>query len=580
MAIMIPSIPNECDERSREEEIFYSLRDHLPDEYYVFHSFRFIEIDNNEWEEKETDFVIFHKHKGILCLEAKAGAVSFDGERWHYGNHSEMRDPFAQANSAKWKLEKCIGSFPEGKKLLQDCKMLAAVWFPSLDICRKNKLVLPQNTAPELILTGSDLEDPLPGIERIFNIGTHITRKDFDTGELVRIPVSGELSREDSLFIRQHILCPSFNILPSKTEELDYKKERFNALIKEQYNLLNYLEDQRTAVINGAAGTGKTMIAVEKARRNAAEGSFVLFLCFNIRLKEYLEKTYAYPGVDYYTIDKFACHLCNTKEADFDLLIYRLMEMREEHTFPYRHIIIDEAQDFGQNRIIQAGDLCSCFEDIVLSEETGSFYVFYDKMQTVQSFKLPPFIDEADCKLTLYKNCRNTRRIAETSFKPLKKTPKLFDSAINGSLPEIFFVEDKLQTQKLLDKVISESFARGITNLQVLTCAAEGRSTLEPYLDEHGDYEYKNKKIPFTTCRKFKGLEADKIIIVDVTRNMLSEDNKVFYVGTSRARLELCILADISAEDATAIVGDMGSFVKKNAPCATLAKLLGCKPGE
>lgn len=49
-----------------------------------------------------------------------------------------------------------------------------------------------------------------------------------------------------------------------------------NQLLYEQYRLLDFLEDQPTAVINGAAGTGKTMIAVEKARRNSIDGEAIM----------------------------------------------------------------------------------------------------------------------------------------------------------------------------------------------------------------------------------------------------------------------------------------------------------------
>ena len=57
--------------------------------------------------------------------------------------------------------------------------------------------------------------------------------------------------------------------------------EQMNQLLREQYKLLDFLEDQDTAVINGAAGTGKTMLAIEKARRHSIEGEKVLFLCYN-----------------------------------------------------------------------------------------------------------------------------------------------------------------------------------------------------------------------------------------------------------------------------------------------------------
>jgi len=255
------------------------------------------------------------------------------------------------------------------------------------------------------------------------------------------VQVYGNLTKDEANSLLNNILCPSFNILPSKTLELDYKRERFNALIKEQCNLLDYLEEQRSAVINGAAGTGKTMIAIEKARRHSSNGESVLFLCFNSKLKDFLEVNYRYPNVEYYTIDGFACKLCNSQTADFEALELQIIELVENNQFPYTHIIIDEGQDLGQERI-QSTKILELLEEIVLSKPTGTFYVFYDKLQLVQSYQLPKLIQEADCKLTLYKNCRNTKKIAETSFKPLKTVPKLFESALNGNLPVISFIDE------------------------------------------------------------------------------------------------------------------------------------------
>ena len=74
MAIMIPHVPNDFTPESREGDMFFSLQK-LPDDYYVFHSFRIINIIDSEWKENEIDFVIFNRNKGIICLEAKAGHI-------------------------------------------------------------------------------------------------------------------------------------------------------------------------------------------------------------------------------------------------------------------------------------------------------------------------------------------------------------------------------------------------------------------------------------------------------------------------------------------------------------------------
>ena len=566
MAIMIPYIPSDYQPESREGEMFEAL-EKLPDDYYVFHSFKMVDIVDNEWKEHEIDFVIFNEKKGILALEAKAGQVWCDNGIWKYGNGMPMkRSPFVQANDNKWTLLKKTDKLRKSNDITNNCKFLSAVWFPSLEKKAINKLNFPQDTDPELIMSSEDLDNPLKTIEKIFNINvSNITTK---------------LSLSQKTFILSTILCPTFIILPSKTLELDYKHQRFDEMIKEQCNLLNYLEEQKAAVINGAAGTGKTMMALEKARRHSVAGDRILFLCYNKKLKEYLENNYKYKNVDYYTIDGYACFTNGTSIVDYDELLEKLLNIATSdcNAFPYDHVIVDEGQDFGQDNI-PSDDIFECLEEIVLKKnEKGSFYIFYDKNQLIQGDKIPKFINDADCRLTLYKNCRNTKRIAETSFKPLLKLkPKLISSAIEGKRPEIMFVQNS-DSQKLLDEAIKKAISDGYSDsdIQILTCKTVEKSAYRNLVDDDL-YLSKGKKIKFTTCRKFKGLEADKIIVVDADLNTFVDDSKVFYVGTSRARLSLTIIADLSIDDATKLVDVyFNSNVKRGDPYMTLSKLLGC----
>lgn len=58
-------------------------------------------------------------------------------------------------------------------------------------------------------------------------------------------------------------------------------------------------------------------------------------------------------------------------------------------------------------------------QNVIDDENSGSFYLFYDKLQLIHGRTMPKYISDADCRLTLYKNCRNTESIATTSMKPL-----------------------------------------------------------------------------------------------------------------------------------------------------------------
>ena len=67
MAILIPEKPHQFDPASQEGLMFDALK-LLSDDYYVFHSFRITSVNDNMFRESETDFVIFNRKLGVLCL--------------------------------------------------------------------------------------------------------------------------------------------------------------------------------------------------------------------------------------------------------------------------------------------------------------------------------------------------------------------------------------------------------------------------------------------------------------------------------------------------------------------------------
>ena len=544
------------------DEIIKRFRDHTTHLEYI----KSLEVEGWTWKEKEIDFVIYNRSKGIMFIEAKAGAVWCDHGIWRYASGLEMKDPFKQADDGRWIFENTLRDMQkyDPNPVVNRCKFHFAVWFPSVTKTALKGIDLPQNADETVILTADDIDNPLNSIERIFSY--NILSDQIQTG----------LSDADHNFLLNHFLCPAFKILPPKSFDLDYKRKKFDAMIIEQSNILNYLEYQRSAVINGAAGTGKTMIAVEKARRHSQKGEKVLFLCFNNKLRDFLEREHKYEGVSYYTIDSFACKMCSTPTADFDYLESVLLECDDDYqNFPYDHIIVDEGQDFGQDRM-HTDIIFGLLEDIVLKKENGSFYVFYDKLQTIQSDKVPEFIENADCRLMLYKNCRNTKRIAETSFRPLKldKPPKLFDSALVGEAPVLALCNG--EEKEMLDKIIKKSVVDGLEDIQIISCATLEKSIFSSYLSDDL-YTMKARKVPFTTVRKFKGLEADHVILVDVNKEIITNNNMLFYVGASRAKFQLSVIASLNDDDCKEVIESFGASVKRDNPKETLTKLLGCK---
>ncbi len=558
MAIMIPDKPRECYAGSREEEMFHALKK-LPDDYYVFHSVSITDTRNNVLRDSETDFIIFHRQKGLICIEAKAGQVSYEMGCWYYGDGGEMHSggPFSQAKNGKYRLKDLIRD--KNPQLAAKCRFYHAVWFPSYTDENINDMTLPPDADKKLILSLEALKDPAPYIERIYALG--------NTGK-----ITGELGEKDFRFILREVLCPEFKIVPTAVNEANIKKITFNRLLAEQAGILDFLEEQATAAINGAAGTGKTMIALEKARRHAARGEDVLFLCFNALLREFLEINYADEHISFFTIAGFACDTCDTETADYRLTKEKLEEAFCDGTFRYKHVIIDEGQDFGRREIEEPG-LMETLRDIVTGTG-GSFYVFYDRLQMVQAREMPKFIGDLDCRVTLSKNCRNTENIAATSLSPLtEKKPKLIDGAVKGDKAKLYFCSDENDAKAKTDSIIDELFSAGFKDIAVLTCKTAETSILKDFAEE-GKY----RKCLFTTCRKFKGLEADAVVLIDVTKAALEGERALlFYVGSSRARIRLDIAAVLSDEDCLEVLTGLGRKEKPGKAKEALAEALNAR---
>ena len=78
MARMIPNTMQDDNDSYGEKQVFEALRTKLGPDYVVFHSVRWNDIYSAKrtiWG--ESDFTIFHPHKGIIVIEVKSGGVEY-----------------------------------------------------------------------------------------------------------------------------------------------------------------------------------------------------------------------------------------------------------------------------------------------------------------------------------------------------------------------------------------------------------------------------------------------------------------------------------------------------------------------
>ena len=248
----------------------------------------------------------------------------------------------------------------------------------------------------------------------------------------------------------------------------------------------------------------------------------------------------------------------------------------DNYDWNYKHIVIDEGQDFDDEAISE-------LYDIALLQD-GAFYVFYDKKQFVQGHEFPKWLVNAECRLVLNINCRNTYQIADTSGRPVDIKPRVKERSIKGDMPSFYLCsneKDALKTiSKRIDKYRSANYP--YEQICILTLKTENNSILKG-IDKVGTHLIKTKRdgngVLFTTARKFKGLESDAIIIVDVDGTAFSDDEskRLFYVGCSRAKHQLDIVFIGDEEELTKAEKGLSDNVFPNARIG-IARCLNVKP--
>ena len=527
MAKIYPKVENNFNNSYGEYQIFEALKK-LPEDWQIYHSINWKKRNGNgriTWG--EADFVIFNKKYGILVVEVKSGGIIYENGCWfqkRLDNNEiiEMKNPFIQANRSKYKLiEEIDFKLPLGDR----CFIDKAVWFPSITYEQLNKINLPMEYDRKLILTKDSLINTLEEIEKIYNY--------YNSSKYTMITDKGMESIEN-------ILMPDFNLVPSASNVKDEADYLFYQLTNEQKKVLEFIDDQKTVAIQGYAGTGKTFIAVEQAKRLALEKK-VLFLCYNKLLYKHLANKCKVPNVDYYNIHTFLSNHSNKDISSDERCFEALKSCTGIFENEYDAIIIDEAQDFYEKIIEEIYNIC---------KKKGSIlYLFYDKNQRLYREKIPKCINDFDCKLTLRKNCRNTQKIVRSLNSIFNIKIESNELATEGIMPNMYFDNNSIEKlEEIVNKYLSEGYSEN--DIVILTMESESNSWLANYkmignINIKGSDEEKNG-ILFTTVKKFKGLEANVVIIIDFKSQKFNELEymKIFYVALSRARQRISILCN------------------------------------
>lgn len=140
-------------------------------------------------------------------------------------------------------------------------------------------------------LNPSELGITLQGYARDLHLSTKLdlftNTKDWDVGKVELDRLEGEFESHHSKGVT------TMNTTTIFSDNLETLKRELLRLTNEQFKSLELVNDEHNwrCVINGAAGTGKTVLAMELAKKRIELEETVALLCSNANLSRYFEKS-------------------------------------------------------------------------------------------------------------------------------------------------------------------------------------------------------------------------------------------------------------------------------------------------
>jgi len=493
----------------------------------AFHSMNLTRHPQNRFG--EADFVIVGA-PGVLVLEIKGGGISCESGEWstvnQFGERIRLkRSPFSQAESAMHALRKRV-EFELPPALWSQLTWGYGVVFPDCDWTVSSAEWEPVMVADCRKMR--DLERWLTGLYRFWRGRDQHRQRD---------------AGDEAVAAVNALLRPTFDVGIPLRVTLDGLEQRAVSLTADQMTLMDFVEGRARVICTGGAGTGKTFLALELARRWSASGNKVLLACQSPWLKRWLEKHFAIPGV---TVSQARAVRTAARRAQVDR---------------FDALIVDEGQDLldmdaleqldgALQAGLERGRWCF-FHDF--NNQAGYWTPDPDALALLQSYCPDP------APLPLRKNCRNTRQI-------MVRVQTLLGAEMGsrgtGDGPEVIHhsaADREVAASLLADELRRLTGPEGpnaseITLLSPLPLAESSVSLLPERLsadiielDEYALLNFPPDGISFAEIKQFKGLENECVILVDLPRPVHPDASVPdHYVGMTRAR-SLLITIFISA---------------------------------
>jgi hypothetical protein len=569
--------PNHLDEHTQsqaERRLYAACCEQLDDSYVVFHHVGWLAQDRRKHpRDGEADFVIAHPDRGVLVIEVKGGTIGRDGKtgRWTTtsvtGFTDVISDPVEQAKDSKYVLLDRL------KLALSRYIVVGhAVAFPDVEV---KTISLGLNLPRQIVLDATDVPQLAHWVGRALTYWDgRYSQQETPLGQ-------------DGLKQLVTMLGNQWVIRPALWQQFGEEGKQLMQLTEQQYALLDALNRHRRVIISGFAGSGKTLLAAEKAVRLSRQGFRTLLVCYNSNLATDLRERLTDVAPLWLMLDVDTFHnVCfrlaheygvsipeGTHDATYfaSVLPAVLPEVARRSKARYDAIVVDEAQDFD-SRWWQP------LHALLRDRDSGIWYLFFDDNQRLYDRPLQFPIDVPPYQLTI--NCRTTRRIHDQVLQFYRQSEGALLPVAHG--PEGRPVEWRTYDNRkeplqqalmaLLHELVEDEHVPA-SAIAVLTpfshrtsqVKAENLRLTQEITLRWSEQAEGTNQVRLDTIYSFKGLERPVVILTEVERWLAQDARSLYrarllYVACSRAQHHLIVLLPERAQESVAhIFGIPGS---------------------
>lgn len=481
----------------------------------------------------EIDIVLASPTQGVVLVEVKGGAIKVVDGTWHQYDKRLAKSPFAQVTGAKHAL---VNRMRRIGIDLGGLWMKHAVALPDVGPIPADGLG--PDAPRELLLNAVDLEDPATAIARIQR-------------EHGPVPIE-----RYTRFLRA--LRPDIVLEGAETAVMPAATKRIDSDTRTRLGALHALDANRRVLVTGGAGTGKTWLVVEWARRAAARGERTLVLTFNRPLADHLARVLEGTGVNVATyhdmivqlLTPFGFTIIDQPDRDYweHVPTDALARHAAEVGTPFDTVIIDEGQDMRPHWL-------ESVERLIDPAGPAKLLMVADPAQSIYVEGFAPLADAV--RMPLEYNLRSSRSVADV-VQHLGGPPPVQDAV--GRLPVQHrraggVKEVRKQVRRAIEELTDE-WGVPLSQIAVLTLRVEMRDAL---LDHSADVAAGREPLPLArwedrgedtalceTVHRGKGLERAAVVLIDITD---APEPQLVYIGASRAMWSLTLVGpDLLAE--------------------------------